>query len=159
MGKETINQQFIDHLLKLRKEIISKSQKKAKDGNERVNYTLKDKEDNRYILYQRQNTHEGMEDDFSCGLSLVLASGEPFTLVRYNGPSHNHRNKLEKRQLGFVSHIHQAKIEYLEKTGKADGYAEKTNRYTSLEGALHCILEDCNISGLKANPDLPSLFD
>lgn len=26
-------------------------------------------------------------------------------------------------------------------------------------GALHCLTKDCNIQGLSAKPDLPSLFD
>jgi hypothetical protein len=37
-----------------------------------------------------------MEDDFSCGISWLSSNGDVFTLKRYNGPSHIHRNPLEK---------------------------------------------------------------
>lgn len=78
--------------------------------------------------------------------------------MRYNGASHNHPNKLEKEQLGYVAHIHSASRRYLDETGKADGYAEATDRFQTLEGALSCIIKDCKITGLSANSDQPSLF-
>ena len=99
-----------------------------------------------------------MEDDFSCGLLYTMPSGEKFTLIRYNGPSHNHANKLEKKKIGYVCHIHKATSRYLDKTGKGDGYAEPTERFTTLEGALSCLLKDNHISGLTAKSDQPGMF-
>ena len=36
--------------------------------------------------------------------------------------------------------------------------AEETARYGTLEGALACLIEDFSLSGIRANPDHPSLF-
>ena len=36
--------------------------------------------------------------------------------------------------------------------------AEETARYQTLEGALACLIEDFSLSGIRANPDQPSLF-
>ena len=159
MGLEIITDHLIEKLLSARKVVENpKARKKRDSGNERVTYILSDDEGNRFNLYLRQNYNKGMEDAFSCGLSYVLPSGETFTLIRYNGPSHDHPNKLERERLGFVAHIHKSTKRYLEQTGKADGYAEATDRYSTLDGALHCLISDCNISGLTANPDQPRLF-
>lgn len=160
MGLEIITDDLVDKLLKTQKVVENpRARKKRDSGNERVTYILADEEGNRFNLYLRQNYNKGMEDAFSCGLSYVLPSGEAFTLIRYNGPSHDHPNKLEKERLGYVSHIHKSTKRYLDETGKADGYAEATTRFYTLEGALHCLLNDCNIAGLSANPDQPSLFE
>lgn len=160
MGLEIITDELISKLLKSQKIVENpKSRKKRDSGNERITYILSDNEGNRFNLYLRQNYNRGMEDAFSCGLSYVLPSGETFTLIRYNGPSHDHPNKLEKERLGYVSHIHKSSKRYLDETGKADGYAEATTRFNTLEGALSCLLQDCNITGLTANPDQPSLFE
>ena len=129
-------------------------EKKRDLGNERVTYILTDNEKNRFNLYQRQNYKTGMEDDFSCGLSYLLPSGESFTLIRYNGSSHNHKNKLESNRLGYVCHIHKASRKYLDEAGNADGYAEATTRFHTLNGALDCLVNDCNVSGLTMNLDL-----
>ena len=37
--------------------------------------------------------------------------------------------------------------------------AEETTRYETLEGALACLIEDFRLSGIRANPDHPSLFN
>ncbi|HDL01622.1 MAG TPA: hypothetical protein ENH23_05250 [candidate division Zixibacteria bacterium] len=159
MGLEIITDELINHLLETAKTVENpRARKKRDSGNERVTYILSDIEGNRFNLYLRQNYKPGMEDAFSCGLSFLLPSGETFTLIRYNGPSHNHPNRLEREKLGYVCHIHRSNKRYLDETGKADGFAEATKRYSTLEGALYCLMEDCNISGLTANPDQAVLF-
>nr|WP_091695257.1 hypothetical protein [Algoriphagus locisalis] len=159
MGLEIITDELIQHLLKTPKRVENpKARKKTDSGNERVTYIVSDDEGNRFNLYLRQNYKPGMEDAFSCGLSYILPSGEAFTLVRYNGPSHDHPNKLEKERIGYVPHIHTSSRRYLDETGKADGFAKGTDRFRTQEGALACLLKDCNVTGLTANPDQPSLF-
>ena len=37
--------------------------------------------------------------------------------------------------------------------------AEETTRYQTLEGALACLIEDFSLSGIRSNPDQPSLFN
>ena len=36
---------------------------------------------------------------------------------------------------------------------KAEGFAEATSRYTSIDGALHCLVADCKISGIQTKSD------
>lgn len=159
MGLEVITDEVIARLLQSKKVVENpRARKKRDSGNERVTYILSDDEENRFNLYLRQNYKPGMADAFSCGLSWILPSGETFTLVRYNGPSHTHPNKLENSRLKFVCHIHKSSKRYLDETGKADGYAEETKRYKTLEGALHCMIYDNNIEGLTAQPDQQELF-
>lgn len=122
---------------------------KTKDGSEQKSYNLTSEEGEKFILYIRQNTFEGLEDDFSCGLSWVQPNGDNFTLTRYNGSSHNHPNRLEKDSTGFNNHIHKATERYIKANLKADGFAAVTDRYTDLDGALVCVLQDCNIVGLE----------
>lgn len=159
MGLEIITDEVIDRLLKTFKQVENpRARKKSDLGNERVTYILSDDEGNRFNLYRRQNYKRGMEDSFSCGLSYLLPNGEIFTLTRYNGPCHNHKNKLEENRLGYVCHIHKASKKYLDETGKADGYAESTTRFYTLDEALKCLVSDCNISGLTTIPDQSSIF-
>lgn len=61
--------------------------------------------------------------------------------------------------MGYVTHIHTATKRYLDKTGKAEGYAEATDRYFTLEEAFSCLAKDANISGLGTNLDQRTLFD
>jgi len=41
---------------------------------------------------------------------------------------------------------------------KVEGYATATDRYKTLEGALYCMIEDCNIEGISSRSDQDSLF-
>ena len=42
---------------------------------------------------------------------------------------------------------------------KPEHATEETTRYQTLEGALACLIEDFDLSGIRANPDQPSLFN
>ncbi|HBM16538.1 MAG TPA: hypothetical protein DD381_09395 [Lentisphaeria bacterium] len=153
MGLEVITDEFISKLIKIKKSVENpRTRKKRESGNERATYTLYDEEGNRYDLYLRQNYYLGMSDDFSCGLSWLMTGGEYFTLIRYNGSSHIHFNKIERNRLSFICHIHKATKKYLDETGIADGFAEESSRYSTLEEALFCLIQDCNIEGLNINP-------
>ena len=58
--------------------------------------------------------------------------------------------------------IHIATEKYLRANRKAEGFAEATKRYNSVEGALHCLVTDCKITGIQTTPDDASqttLFD
>lgn len=127
-----------------------------KGQHQQMNYRLIGADDNLFTLYLRQNTN--ISEDFSCGLSWSMPSGEVLTLVRYNGPSHPHRNQIERQVIEFESHIHRATPKYMDAGRKPEGYAEATNRYDSLRGALHCLVSDCNVTGIQTDPDHPDLF-
>jgi len=159
MGLEIVTDELIEKLLRANKTVLNPSAKnKIDSGHEKNNFNITDDEDNKFVLYVRQNMQQGMEDDFSCGLIWTLPSGESLTLIRYNGASHAHTNRLEKTKLHLACHIHKATQRYLDHVGKADGYAEETDRYNTAFDALRCLTEDCNISGLSFLTDQQTLF-
>lgn len=66
-----------------------------------------------------------------------------FNLRRYNGKTSIHTNRIEGDEIqGF--HIHYATERYQDQEFKEEAYAESTDRYTDLGGALNCLIEDCN---------------
>lgn len=165
MAFESLTDDKIFNLISCSKRLTNpQARTKEKDGHEQINYKVKATDDSGYefVLYKRQNLMPGMEDDFSCGLSWIAANGETLTLKRYNGPSHNHPNHLENERLGYNCHIHIATEKYIKSNRKADGFAKVSKRYKTLEGAFHCLVNDCKISGIKTNEDdinQSNLFD
>jgi len=156
MAFESLTDDKIADLLNCPKHLVNPQVKsKIKDGHEQVNYRAKalDNSDHEFEIYKRQNLREGMEDDFSCGISWISPNGETLTLKRYNGPSHDHPNHLEKQRLGYTYHIHIATEKYIKANRKAEGFAFVTDKYNTIEGALHCLITDCKISGISTTPD------
>jgi len=93
--------------------------------------------------------------DFSAILAYSgTSSSQVFRLRRYNGKSHEHTNKIE-RQTIYDFHIHFATERYQHSGLREDAYAEATNRYGDLQGALSCLIEDC---GLVLPPDEEELL-
>lgn len=161
MAFESITDTKVKELLRLPKKISNPTvHSKMKDGHEQYNYTVVCKDNDKYSfeLYTRQNKRDGMEDDFSCGLSLISSNGKSLTLCRYNGPNHNHPNHLENEKLGYCCHIHKTTEKYIKANRKPEGHAIKSEKYSTLNGALHWLLHDCNIVGLETKPDFPKLF-
>jgi len=115
------------------------------------NYMAESGDGMRYRVYQRQNMDD--DRDFSCGLALIHKGGKPVTLVRYNGSNHPHGD------IHYQCHIHLATSQSLAAGKKIDSHAEKTDRYKTLEGALACLIEDCNVQGVTARRDEPELFN
>lgn len=143
-----LTDQEIDRLVKLNKNCVKpiikwKYQRKSK----RCDIHIPLPNDNLlFILYARQNEID--EDNFSCGLKLERPGKDPVTLIRYNGSNHEHTNSIEKNCLDFQFHIHMATERYQDSGYKIDHFAEETNRYNTLQGAIKCLLKDCNITGL-----------
>ena len=103
-----------------------------------------DDEASRFEVYQRQNLLD--KDDFSCGIAHVPLGGSRLTLARYNGPGHEHGDII------YRPHIHRATVEAIAAGKKPEREAEETGRFTTLEGALACLIDDFNIGGLSASP-------
>lgn len=103
-----------------------------------------------YRLYRRHNPD--LDHVFSVGLQVFIG-GEWLTLCRYNGSYHPHRNHIERNRLVNEFHIHTATERYIANAEHPDGYAVSTDRYTTVEGALRCMLIDCNIKGVIADGD------
>ena len=96
----------------------------------------------RVIVRQSLRTN----DDFSVIL-MANRAGEPaIRLLRYDGSSHPHRNKIEGNWIVRKPHIHRATERYQElKWEVHDGYAEETVLYRDLSGAWDCFLADANL--------------
>jgi hypothetical protein len=165
MAFESLTDDKIMDLLNCPKRLSTPhARKKIMDGNEQVNYKVIATDGSDYIfqVYLRQNLRPNMEKDFSCGISWISPSGEAVTLKRYNGASHSHKNHLEGDHFGYTFHIHFATEKYIRSNRKADGFAKVTDRYNTLNGAFHCLVTDCKISGIRTEPDNTSqthLFD
>lgn len=161
MAFESITDNKIDELLKCPKQLKNpNARSKSKAGHEQVNYKVEATDGSGYSfeVYKRQNKREGMEDDFSCGISWISPDGETLTLKRYNGSSHNHSNHLENEKLGYHCHIHTATEKYIKANRKPEGFAIAATKYYTLNGAFHCLVTDCNISGIQTTADAPKLF-
>ena len=107
-------------------------------------------EETRFEVYQRQNL--GDEQDFSCGIVYLPPGSSPLTLARYNGPSHVHGD------IDYRPHIHRASERAMAAGRKPETDAEETKRFTTLEGALACLIDDFRLNGLDAQPDEPRLL-
>ncbi|TAN13773.1 MAG: hypothetical protein EPN37_12960 [Chitinophagaceae bacterium] len=161
MAFESITDKKIEELLKCPKQIKNPTTRKStKAGHEQFNYSVEatDGSENTFVVYKRQNLAEGMEDDFSCGICWIVPNGETLTLKRYNGPSHNHPNKIENEKLGYNCHIHMATEKYIRANLKPEGFAIITQNYYTLNGAFYWLVKECNITGIATTPDPPKLF-
>jgi hypothetical protein len=79
--------------------------------------------------------------------SVILAYSPPklsgtFRLRRYNGKSHEHTNIIERNKF-YDFHIHTATERYQQMGLREDYFAEPTDRFSDLNGALSCMFDDC----------------
>ena len=159
MAFESLNDARIEQLLAMPKRITNPAARNVTDANHDKREYLVQSTDGaeRFRLFVRQN--KSVLDDFSCGLQWLAAGGDSLILVRYNGSSHSHPNRLERARVDFVCHIHKATERYLQANLKAEGFAEATKTYQTCNGALNRLLSDCNIAGLQTEADHPELFN
>ena len=75
-------------------------------------------------------------------------------LLRCNGSDHPHRNTLERNRVDFLCHVHVATERYIQANRKSEGYAEETQAYHTLAGALHHLVQRAHIQGLKTEADV-----
>jgi len=130
-----------------------RSKLKLKDvanvGHKKANLDLPQDDGSVFRLALRQRTSNPFD------FSVILSYSPPNTnatinLRRYNGKSHEHTNNLEKMKFETAFHIHIATERYQKAKLKAEKYAEQTDRYNDIHGALQCMLDDC---GFKEPPD------
>ena len=155
-----LSDELIADLLSCEKVVLNPNAKpKVQKKSERVTYQVESADGERaFELYTRQNQID--PDAYSCGLVYHPKKGEKVTLVRYNGSNHVHMNPLEDGEL-IVNrcHIHRATQRYMELGDKAEKFAETTDRYDMLYGAILCMVADCNISGLNLRGSEPDNSD
>ena len=120
-------------------------------GHRQRSYKILGQQDSKahFEIYQRQNLANW--NDFSCGIRYLPSGGSPLTLARYNGPSHVH-GAIEYRP-----HIHRASERAIASGKKPEWEAEETDRFDTLEGALACLIDDFQVSGIRAQYDQPQL--
>jgi len=109
-----------------------------------------------FVLFTRQSTV--ISDSFSAGLRWKSKTGEEVILMRCNGSDHPHGNAIERQEFAAQTHIHRATERYIVAGKKVESFAQPTETYTTLSGALHELARLANIVGLETKPDEPDLF-
>lgn len=107
----------------------------------------------KFHLIVRQNLK--VPTDFSVILAYAMPTvHRRFRLRRHNGAGHRHPNKIEGNVVEGP-HVHIATQRYQEAGFKEDPYAEETDRYTDLSGAINHMLD---VAGF-AKPAQGTIFD
>ena len=103
-----------------------------------------------FRLIVRRNDNDPA--DFSVVLAVRgLHSDRLFILRRYDGRTHRHKNAIEGDAFrGF--HIHFATERYQRRGYREDAFAELTDRYDNVDGALRCLAADARF---ELPPDQP----
>jgi hypothetical protein len=124
------------------------------DGHKKASIEMPRADGSMFIIKLRQN--KNTLTDFSAIFAYQeKGANKDFKLSRYNG-KHEHTNKLEKHKF-FDFHIHYATQRYQDAGRAEESYAEETNRYSDIKGALTCLINDCNIQVGKDTQT--SIFD
>ncbi|MGC9218500.1 MAG: DUF6978 family protein [Athalassotoga sp.] len=144
--KNDYNQTFINELIKIQKKILDPPKKEM--ILERAYYRNEFKiesQDGKYQfnVFLRQNAD--FIENFSIGLVYLPFDDDSITLCRFNGPHGGREDSLTH----WVSHIHIAKKENIEKGLKPEKYAEKTDLYSTFPEAIVAFMRYCNIIGWK----------
>lgn len=159
MASDTLTDEQIATLLEMPKRIENPNAKVRGEGRHlRRDFRVVSTDGtHEYALFTRQNLL--LPHGFSAGLRWLAKSGESIMLMRCNGADHPHTNSVEYERFDSTCHIHLATERYLAVGKKSEGYAQPTREYRTLNGALHHIVRQCNIAGLKTESDEPDLFE
>jgi hypothetical protein len=77
-----------------------------------------------------------------------------FTLRRYNGNTHKHKNEIEKNWIEFKFHIHMATERYQLLGGSEVGYAEESNVYSDFQSAFNLLKRECGFTNDNDNEQM-----
>jgi len=117
-------------------------QMKEKKGHKEQEVTIKRNDGSLFKVILRQSIRDIL--DFSVILGYMPPkSSVLFRLTRYNG-RHKHTNKIENVSF-YDFHIHLATQRYQEAGYDEDAYAQASNIYSDIRGAMECLIKDCNI--------------
>lgn len=117
----------------------------CRSNRQRVFQARSETERGHYEIYQRENIRDPL--DYSCGIVYLPLDGTRLTLARYNGSGHEHGD------IAYRPHIHSATHDAIAAGARPEREAKATERYSTSEGALACLLQDFRVGGLKAKPD------
>ena len=123
-------------------------QLRPKRGHSERMLSVTGTEGHTFLIILRQSKFNHL--DFSAILGLRLPqSNQIFHLRRYNGKHGEHTNKIEQESF-YDFHVHMATERYQDIGMREDAYAEPSDCFTDLAGALQCLLTDC---GFELPPD------
>ncbi len=119
----------------------SRLQLRAKSGHKERELDITGTSGSEFQIIVRQSVFNPLDFSVILGYSIPNSS-VLFRLRRYNGRSHEHTNRIEGITF-YDFHIHTATERYQEAGYAEEHYAETTNRYADLSGAIQCLLQDC----------------
>ena len=126
----------------LPKDYKNKLALRGKRGHREAGLSVQGEQGNDFRVILRQSTHNPL--DFSAILAVeVPGTNRVFRLRRYNSRTHPHTSRLERQTITYRYHIHQATARYQELGVDEEEFAEATDRFSTLEEALQCMLKDC----------------
>jgi len=115
---------------------------RQKRGHRERELTIQGAEGHEFHIILRQSSIAQL--DFSVILGVTVpGTNRVFRLRRYNSRTHQHSNRLEESDEFYSFHIHQATERYQEAGCNEEAYAEPTDRFADLHGAINCMLQDC----------------
>lgn len=135
----------IDKLIEERKALQEGWRKqlklRRKGGHKEYDLDIDGEHGNMFRLKLRQSVKKPFNFSAILTVRQQPKSSEFFRLLRYNGLHAPHTNPIDGNIIDDY-HIHKATERYQERGFDEDTYAEVTDRYDDLEGALNCLLED-----------------
>lgn len=140
-----LSEKDIGRLVAERKELPADYRKrmtlKPKRGHKEQELDVKGADGSDFRVILRQSDHNPL--DFSAILAYLMPkSNVVIRLRRYNGKHGEHTNTLEG-QTFYDYHIHMATERYQESGLDPDAFAQPTDRYANLAGAVICLIKDC----------------
>jgi hypothetical protein len=122
-----------------------------RNKHRRKDFTISNPSGNEFVIAVRQAVLNPLN------FSVILMYRIPgyntfFRLRRYNGKHGGHTNEIEGNEIGDECHIHTASERYQKLGAKEEGFAVETTRYTDLNGAVRCLLEDCGFTPPPPDP-------
>ena len=141
---DTDIQRFIDEKKPLGDHFFSRFTMKDKRGHRERDIDVTGESGSRFRLILRQSKVNPL--NFSLILAVFpMGSNQPFHLLRYNGKTHAHANRIEDESF-YEFHIHRATERYQDRGMEEEAYAEATDRFNNFDSALVCLLEDGNFN-------------
>ena len=146
--------QEIAALIKERKilpnERRNKFRKRMNRGSNEYLLNITGEEGNKFRVIVRMSVSD--ELNFSVVLGVKVPPPKKFFRLRRYNSNHEHTNTIEDEKVnGF--HIHTATERYQVNSVREEDYAEPTERYTDVNGALKCLFADANFEDPNALQD------
>ncbi len=128
---------------------------RPKRGHKERELDLRGEKGSQFRLILRQADLNQL--DFSVILALLAPNtNQVFRLLRCNGKSHEHTNRIEQETF-YDFHVHRATERYQQDGCPEDGYAEVTTEYADFAGALDTVLSQGGF--VRPKSDQLGLFD